>query len=437
MNNVNKSKSNNTWFDAFFQALTSSPEFKSVMTTDYKKEVCDWISKMTKSIKKDLDKKTDELKVQEIKTTKAWSLFEQLNWQFTSPEVIEAGQKYTNQNETEKKVWEIDLNIVYPENKNPKTYWFLGVAGMDELKKELNESFISPLKFKFFIEKLKNEENSEVDEKKKKLYLELYDKYEKFWISIPTWVMFYGPPGTWKTFITKKLAEELSCWLVIKSVWEFGSSYMHQTSKNIREFFAKAKKAAEKEAIILFLDEIDSLVSKRTDRIDSNKAEEINQFLQEINDIKNAKNLILIWATNRPDHLDSAIMRSGRFDKKIYIWAPDFEARKELFKIFIEKQDKPHDILDYDELARLTEGYVSADIEAICDEASRDASKSILDLMILIEKDLEEKDYENLKKDIHNNVINMELLKQAIIDTTSSLKIVDMSIYDEWNKINN
>jgi hypothetical protein len=56
----------------------------------------------------------------------------------------------------------------------------LGVAGMDELKKELNESFISPLKFKFFIEKLKNEENSEVDEKKKKLYLELYDKYEKF-----------------------------------------------------------------------------------------------------------------------------------------------------------------------------------------------------------------------------------------------------------------
>jgi SpoVK/Ycf46/Vps4 family AAA+-type ATPase len=85
----------------------------------------------------------------------------------------------------------------------------------------------------------------------------------------------------------------------------------------------------------------------------------------------------------------------------------------------------------------LTEGYVSADIEAICDEASRDASKSILDLMILIEKDLEEKDYENLKKDIHNNVINMELLKQAIIDTTSSLKIVDMSIYDEWNKINN
>jgi len=80
----------------------------------------------------------------------------------------------------------------------------------------------------------------------------------------------------------------------------------------------------------------------------------------------------------------------------------------------------------------LTEVYVSADIEAICAEASRDASKSILDLMMLIEKDLEEKDYEKLTKDIHNNVINMELLKQAIKDTTSSLKMVDMNIYNEW-----
>jgi len=103
MNNINKNKWNNTWFDAFFQALTSSPEFKSVMTTDYNKEVCDWISKMTKSIKKDLDKKTDELKTQEEETTKAWSLFEQLNWQFATPEAIEAWQKYTSQNENQKK----------------------------------------------------------------------------------------------------------------------------------------------------------------------------------------------------------------------------------------------------------------------------------------------------------------------------------------------
>jgi transitional endoplasmic reticulum ATPase len=85
---------------------------------------------------------------------------------------------------------------------------------------------------------------------------------------------------------------------------------MHQTSKNIRDFFAQAKSLSNKEPIILFLDEIDSLVSKRTDKVDSNKAEEISQFLQEINALKEAPNLILVGATNRPDHLDSAIMRS-------------------------------------------------------------------------------------------------------------------------------
>ena len=116
--------------------------------------------------------------------------------------------------------------------------------------------------------------------------------------------------------------------------------------------------------------------------------------------------------------------------KYIYIWEPDFEARKELFKIFIEKQNKPHDTLDYDELARLTEWYVAADIEAICAEVSRDASKSILDIMMQMEKDLDNKDLDSLTKDIHNNVINMGLLKQAIKETTSSLKMVDMSIYN-------
>ena len=246
--------------------------------------------------------------------------------------------------------------------------------------------------------------------------------------------MLYGPPGTGKTFITKKLAEELECWLITKSVGEFWSSYIHQTSKNIRDFFAQAKKASQTQPLILFLDEIDSLVSKRTDKVDSNKAEEISQFLQEINDLKKSPNLILIWATNRPDHLDSAIMRSGRFDKKIYIGPPDFEARKELFKIFIEKQNKPHDILDYDELARLTQGYVSADIEAICAEAARDASQSILDIMHALQKDFENQDIEAIRRDIHTNVINMELLKQAITDTVSSLKMVDMSVYDTWRE---
>jgi transitional endoplasmic reticulum ATPase len=127
-------------------------------------------------------------------------------------------------------------------------------------------------------------------------------------------------------------------------------------------------------------------------------------------------------------------MRSGRFDKKIYLGPPDFEARKELFKIFIEKTSRPHDVLDYDVLAELTQDYVSADIQAICDEAARDASNSILDIMKLLQEDFEKHDIAKLKEDISKNLINMQLLEQAIIDTPSSLKMVDMSVYQDWLK---
>lgn len=117
---------------------------------------------------------------------------------------------------------------------------------------------------------------------------------------------------------------------------------MHETTKNIKAFFSGAKKASENGPVVLFLDEIDSLLSARTHNIDANKAEEVSQFLQEFNDLASAQNLIVIAATNRPDHLDSAILRSGRFDKKIYIAPPDFIARKEMFELYIAKLGRPH-----------------------------------------------------------------------------------------------
>ena len=239
-------------------------------------------------------------------------------------------------------------------------------------------------------------------------------------------MLLYGPPGTGKTFITKKLAEEIECGFVSKNMGEFGSSYLHQTTKNIKDFFDGVKKIAENEPIILFLDEIDSLLSARTNNVDSNKAEEVSQFLQEFNALEEAKNLIVIAATNRPDHLDSAILRSGRPDKKIYIGPPDETAREELFRMYIEKMGRPHEKLDYHELAILTTNYVSADIEAICDEVARDASRTLLDLINEAESGaLTEKHLENHK-------ITMEMLRETILEMPSSLKMVDMSIYENW-----
>jgi len=300
---------------------------------------------------------------------------------------------------------------------------------MTDLKRELNESFIKPLKFKFLIEKLRQNSEKNANEKSEKnteLLEKLYSEYEKFKISIPTGMLLYGPPGTGKTFITKKLAEEIECGFVSKNMGEFGSSYLHQTTKNIKDFFDGVKKIAENEPIILFLDEIDSLLSARTNNVDSNKAEEVSQFLQEFNALEEAKNLIVIAATNRPDHLDSAILRSGRLDKKIYIGPPDETAREELFRMYIEKMGRPHEKLDYHELAILTTNYVSADIEAICDEVARDASRNLLDLIDEAESGA------LTKKHLENHKITMEMLRETILEMPSSLKMVDMSIYENW-----
>lgn len=405
-----------TWFDAFFDAVTSSNEFKTVVEKDYMWDFKEWLKNMEAEIKK------------------ASEITGSFSDTFDTPEAREIWNNYTtNPNPYRNKTEEDDkkpapLNVEYFENKKPETFWFKWVAGMKELKANLTENFIKPLKFKFLVEKLEKDEW--IKDEKSEMYRQIHDAYKKFNVTIPTGMLFYGPPGTWKTFITKKLAQELWAGLIKKSVWEFGSSYIHATSKNIKDFFTQAKAESEKGPIILFLDEIDSLVSKRGYNVDSNKAEEVSQFLQEFNALWEAPNLIVIAATNRPDHLDSAILRSGRLDKKIYIWAPDYQARKELFEIYIEKEKRPHKKLDYDKLAELTDTYVAADIEAICDEVARDASQSILDLA----NSIDNIDASKLKENLENSVITMKLLEKAISETTSSIEFVDMSVFDDWIK---
>lgn len=401
----------NTWFDSFFTNMMNSDDFKHLT--------------------KDLEDIEKSMKEMDKNMAKAWNITSSLNDTFVTPEVIEEWQKFTQTwwwTQDDKTISSVKAQ--YFTMKNPATWGFAWIAWMSDLKKELLESFINPLKFKFLVQNL--EKNKDLDPKKAEIYKKLYEQYEKFKISIPTWLLFYWPPWTGKTFITKKLAQELWAWLIVKSAWEFGSSYQHQTSQNIRAFFADSKKEALKWPIILFLDEIDSILSKRTNNIDAQKAEEVSQFLQEFNNLSEAQNLIVIAATNRPDHLDSAILRSWRLDKKIYIWPPDFIARKEMFEMYIKKENRPHAELDYDELALLTDGYVASDIETICDEVSRDASKHILDLAR--ELDNVEFDEKAILSKIESEKITMDLLKEAIKDTTSSLKMVDMNIYKDWLK---
>lgn len=453
-----------TGFDAFFQAITTSPEFKSAVTKDWKWDSMEALEESLRSMQSWVDKAADVMKNFDEKfSVPPTPLGNGANgW----------GTPKTGNAKDEEQTPAVEVQHFV--RKEGKPWGFEAVAGMDKLKEELKDSFIKPLKFKFLVERIRKEKemtkNSEMgvrgevtvwtvtkaNEPKSEASAEwvwlspdgfgtfatksteigvwkdtallerLYTEYEKFKISIPTGMLLYGPPGTGKTFITKKLAEELGCGFISKNMGEFGSSYLHQTTKNIKDFFTGAKKAAENEPIILFLDEIDSLVSARTDRVDANKAEEISQFLQEFNALETAPNLIVIAATNRPDHLDPAILRSGRLDKKIYLGPPDEIARRELFKMYIEKAGRPSKKLDYDELAKLTEWYVSADIEAMCDEVARDASRNLLELV-------DEAESGTLtEKDLSGHTITMDSLRKTITETPSSLKMVDMSVYESW-----
>ncbi len=404
-------------FDAFFRSITESPEFQKSVKKDSSVDSMESLEKSLLEMQHDVNKASE--------------IMRDFDKNFGTEAARDIGANTTSA-VSPPKTWNPKdeqatpaIEVQHFTKVEWKPWWFEAVAGMDDLKEELKDSFIKPLRFKFLVEKLRKEW-AEKKEKNHELVEKLYTEYEKFKISIPTGMLFYGPPGTGKTFITKKLAEELGCGFVSKNMWEFGSSYLHQTTKNIKDFFTAAKKAAENEPIILFLDEIDSLVSARTTNVDANKAEEVSQFLQEFNGLESAPNLIVIAATNRPDHLDAAILRSGRLDKKIYLGPPDDIARKELFKMYIEKNWRPHEKLDYVELAKLTEWYVSADIEAMSDEVARDASKKLLEL-------IDEAESGTLtEKHLSGHSITMDALRTTIKETPSSLKMVDMSIYTSW-----
>jgi transitional endoplasmic reticulum ATPase len=215
------------------------------------------------------------------------------------------------------------------------------VGGLKEVKRELMESIEWPLKYP--------------------------DLFEYAGARPPKGILLYGPPGAGKTLLAKAVATECETNFISVKGPEIMSKWVGESEKAVREIFRKARQAAP---CIVFLDELDSITPRRDSGSDSNVTERIvGQLLTELDGVSALNNVIVIGATNRPDIIDTALLRAGRFDRIVNIPLPDAEARKEIFQIYLKKKPLAKDVR-IDEMVKATDGYTGADIEELCRRAS-------------------------------------------------------------------
>ncbi|MHA2227310.1 MAG: CDC48 family AAA ATPase [Candidatus Hodarchaeales archaeon] len=182
----------------------------------------------------------------------------------------------------------------------------------------------------------------------------------------PKGILLYGPPGTGKTLLAKAVAHETQANFISIKGPELLSKWVGESEKGIREIFRKARQAAP---CVIFFDEIDSITPVRGKSFDSGVTERvISQILAELDGLEELKGVVVIAATNRPDMIDPALLRAGRFDKIIGIGLPDQLARLEIFKIHTKDVPLASDV-DFNELSKKTEKFSGAEITSLCHEA--------------------------------------------------------------------
>lgn len=216
----------------------------------------------------------------------------------------------------------------------------------------------------------------------------------------PKGILLYGPPGTGKTMLAKAVATESEANFIAVKGPEFLNKWVGESEKAVRETFRKARQASP---CVIFMDEIDSIAPERGTGGDSNVTERvISQMLTEMDGLESLNDVVVIAATNRPDIMDPALLRPGRFDKSIFIGPPDKESRKAIFGIHTKNRPLADDV-DLEELADKTDGCTGADIAAICNEAVMNAVRH------LISENPEPKD-----EDIQNCRVSKEDFEKAL-----------------------
>ncbi|MFD1569296.1 CDC48 family AAA ATPase [Halorubrum laminariae] len=225
----------------------------------------------------------------------------------------------------------------------PKISWD-NVGGLDDAKQQVKESVEWPLSSP--------------------------EKFDRMGVDAPKGVLLYGPPGTGKTLMAKAVANETNANFISVRGPQLLSKWVGESEKAIRQTFRKARQVSP---TIIFFDELDSLAPSRGQEMGNNVSERVvNQLLTELDGLEDMGDVMVIGATNRPDMIDPALLRSGRFDRLVMIGQPDQEGREQILDIHTEDTPLAPDV-SLREIAEITDGYVGSDLEGIAREAAIEA----------------------------------------------------------------
>merc|ERR1712156_1246281 len=234
------------------------------------------------------------------------------------------------------------------------------------------------------------------------------EKFLKFGMQPSRGVLFYGPPGCGKTLLAKAIANECQANFISIKGPELLTMWFGESEANVRDIFDKARSAAP---CVLFFDELDSVAQSRGGSTgDAGGAADrvINQILTEMDGMGSKKNVFIIGATNRPDIIDSAILRPGRLDQLIYIPLPDEGSRMAILKSNLRKSPFAGDV-DQQYLAKMTRGFSGADLTEICQRACKLAIRESIDADIRKEKERQKK---GVSMDVDDDDANAEVEKK-------------------------
>jgi len=265
--------------------------------------------------------------------------------------------------------------------ETPNISW-KDVGGLDKVEQELKEAVEWPLKYP--------------------------DSFKRLGIRPPKGILIYGPPGTGKTLLAKAVAKESEANFIQVKGPSLLSMWVGESEKGVRKIFERARQVSP---CIIFFDEIDSLAGKRGIEHGQKVTERVlNQMLAEMDGIEDLSNVIVIGATNRPDMLDSALLRPGRFDRILLAPAPTREGREEIFKIHTKKMPLAKDV-KLMKLLEKTNGFVGADVEALVREAAMLALREDINI-----KEVKMKHFEEALKKVSPSVSKSDVEKYKKIE---------------------